>query len=1060
MLCTLLAAIAFVVSCGIALPAYGDTLTSDSGWSMSYHKKADDTVCIDNVVGKGASGGIIDLTKTDGVTVSEIADSAFANKDNGIDTTDIGGIVLNEATTTLGTMAFAGSGIKSINIPASVQEIPESCFAGCSALAEVKFEGDSIGYLGTTAFSGCSSLTKFDVPELTSTVPHTSYRIGRQCFYRCSSLETVVYHGNSKTRSDDYIANKDCFDNCDNLKNFVYYCRKSAIPSGTSSDTPLSNVRVYQTLMFYGSEADSNAAENPVYSITCLNSVNVIDAINGTIDEGSFVDSKNQPITPVVWEEQGTKPVLADGQVWGVNNSAMKYFGTRMSNSYNVMPVSADNLQYAWVYSEVIDDYFVVGNTGDMYSNKYPEYYIDNTNKVFGLDKIAPKNTTLETLDESLYTLHYQVESSTTEDRVTTYTYTDVAEPNEVGLYRVRAEGASESNKGTHTAWLFIEVKEFEPSISDFTGDSAATRWGLASHATALKVMGSAKSAVVVPAGDWRNQLIGAALAGASNGIVLVDNGTDYAREAVTAFMQTGAVGIQVVGSKSVIPESASPSEEKYLIDFLYGMSRVQYKTRYDKDSTPQELADQVYSTIKRLKDRGDNVYGNGWGTTAIVASAASSADALPIAQYAYANKAPVFFVQDNGLLSSTDLGYLKNDGFTSIVIAGDSGYVSDDCASKIAKQTSITPTRMLNQGSDSLEACIAFEGQIEADSSTVVIASTESFANVTNGAVLAGARGGTLLTCSGTADSKRIQDYLRSIMAENGQASVANVYVLGDFASVDSGMLNRISNMYQKPQSTSIGAGDSVEIGDFVCQLQSGNTAKLLRVRNGSTADETVDTVKYNGTNYKVTAIDAGAFKDAWQMKTLKLGASVKTLGANACEGLPRLATVELASGITTVGVAAFKDCKALTKATGSNVTAIGSEAFSGCTKLNTATFDKVKKIDNSAFLGCKALKSFTANKVTNIGASAFSGCVKLASASFASTMLTKIDAKAFNGCKALKTLSFKTTKLTAAKVGANAFKNMPKKATVKVPKKKVKAYQQIFVDKGLPKTATVKAI
>ena len=58
--------------------------------------------------------------------------------------------------------------------------------------------------------------------------------------------------------------------------------------------------------------------------------------------------------------------------------------------------------------------------------------------------------------------------------------------------------------------------------------------------------------------------------------------------------------------------------------------------------------------------------------------------------------------------------------------------------------------------------------------------------------------------------------------------------------------------------------------------------------------------------------------------------------------------------------------------------------------------------------------------------------------------------DEKAFNGCKKLKTITVKTTKLTSKKVGKSAFKGTPKNATMKVPKKQLKAYKKFMKSKG----------
>ena len=64
----------------------------------------------------------------------------------------------------------------------------------------------------------------------------------------------------------------------------------------------------------------------------------------------------------------------------------------------------------------------------------------------------------------------------------------------------------------------------------------------------------------------------------------------------------------------------------------------------------------------------------------------------------------------------------------------------------------------------------------------------------------------------------------------------------------------------------------------------------------------------------------------------------------------------------------------------------------------------------------------------------------------------------KVFYGCKNLKNITIKTSKLTAKKVGSKAFKGIHKKAVIKVPKSKVKAYKTILKGKGIGKSAKVK--
>lgn len=190
---------------------------------------------------------------------------------------------------------------------------------------------------------------------------------------------------------------------------------------------------------------------------------------------------------------------------------------------------------------------------------------------------------------------------------------------------------------------------------------------------------------------------------------------------------------------------------------------------------------------------------------------------------------------------------------------------------------------------------------------------------------------------------------------------------------------------------------------------------AKFVKPQSNTGANVTVpDTVTVNGVKYKVTSVSANAFKNNTKIKTVKIGKYVKEIGDNA-----------------------FYGCKNLTKITlPSSITKIGKKAFYNCKKLKTIT------IPSKAAL-------------TEIGDSAFYNCIVLTKITIPAKV-TKIGAKAFYNCKKLKTITIKSTVLSS--VGKNAFKNIYKKATIKVPKKKLAAYKTLLKGKGQKKTVKIK--
>ena len=103
-------------------------------------------------------------------------------------------------------------------------------------------------------------------------------------------------------------------------------------------------------------------------------------------------------------------------------------------------------------------------------------------------------------------------------------------------------------------------------------------------------------------------------------------------------------------------------------------------------------------------------------------------------------------------------------------------------------------------------------------------------------------------------------------------------------------------------------------------------------------------------------------------------------------------------------------------------------------------------------------APKSFKNNKkvttvkmpatIEKIGSSAFEGCKKLKTVAIGKSTKS-IGKNAFKNCKNLKTVTIKSTKVP--KIDKSAFKGVNKKCVIKVPKKLVKKYKQLFKKKGI---------
>ncbi len=151
--------------------------------------------------------------------------------------------------------------------------------------------------------------------------------------------------------------------------------------------------------------------------------------------------------------------------------------------------------------------------------------------------------------------------------------------------------------------------------------------------------------------------------------------------------------------------------------------------------------------------------------------------------------------------------------------------------------------------------------------------------------------------------------------------------------------------------------------------------------------------------------------------------------IGISAFNSCPNLTTVELGTGVTSVGDNAFSKCTALKSINiGDGVTSIGKNAFNGCTALTNANIGS-GAIGESAFNGCTILANVTlGNGVTSIGRNAFLRCKALTSMDIGSSVRT-IESCAFSGCEALKEVT-----ISAAQIGNQAFRsaNALKKVTL----------------------------
>ena len=162
------------------------------------------------------------------------------------------------------------------------------------------------------------------------------------------------------------------------------------------------------------------------------------------------------------------------------------------------------------------------------------------------------------------------------------------------------------------------------------------------------------------------------------------------------------------------------------------------------------------------------------------------------------------------------------------------------------------------------------------------------------------------------------------------------------------------------------------------------------------------------------VREIDNRCFADCKNLKTVTFDNEfalttgkpfLRNIPQEAFRGCESLTDINLdaLSDLSTIGVNAFTDCKALKSIViPDGVDTIPKETFSGCEGLTSATMDGAKLISTNAFDSCTSLATVSMESVTNIDNSAFLNCTSLAITELPEN-LQRVGEFAFKNCTAL---------------------------------------------------------
>ncbi len=514
--------------------------------------------------------------------------------------------------TTLGDSAFycyktnPGS-IAEIVLPEGVKRIPDGAFANQTSLASVTIVSETVEYIGSHAFDGCTSLTTFTFPAFDT---DEAYPLGTYALANCTSLETVIFIGDV-VDYDFNVNNGHWIFFGDTISKVVFHGTSLSFSSedGQGSSDTFGEVTSYYNVSFYGSKDDAEAGENELGSIRVREDVTVSQIKNNSFeDDQLFDDGGTVPDTSANWVFEGdlaNTDVISDS-CWAYAAAADDIAGCTVSLNATSFRYTGADVGVTWTVAAADGSVLEEGTDYSVSVTRYDEDEEANVAQEVG-----------SLVEEGTYTVTFSGKGSYSGS--VTATFSIVAATIDWDCIA----GASEAEVAAKVC-----AQLYDPDEESFT------------------------YAILVGEGDAQSAAAALPVASLLNAPILVTASDELSEVAAVQLRRLGVSQVIVVGDASAV--SADVVSDVQSLWTRPSCSRV----------TPGDDAGAALYSAFKSQGMGD-------ADVAYVVASDDATLAAAVASVAYENASPILFCEEDGTLSGATRSVLKTGGFSEVVVVG-----------------------------------------------------------------------------------------------------------------------------------------------------------------------------------------------------------------------------------------------------------------------------------------------------------------------------------------------------------------------------------------------------